>query len=167
MPRFRNGRLPRQAGPAAGPPRGPREERRGARRATCDPGESPRGRRGSWRRFGVSRSSPATDGDDFVSGTIDLFLEEAASGLAGLEAAVGSGDASRVAFFAHGLKGTVRNLGAVGAGDALQELEDAARDGFSPRVAALLPEARKELERFRAYLESGRWKEGAARGGVP
>ncbi len=101
------------------------------------------------------------DGGEFVSGTVDLFLQETETGLAELEALVRAGDAPKVALLSHGLKGSSRSLGAEGFGEAMRLLEEDARGGLSPRAPGFLPGARREFERLRTYLESGRWKGGA------
>jgi PAS domain S-box-containing protein len=103
------------------------------------------------------------DGGEFVSGTVDLFLQETEAGLADLEGFVRAGDAPRVALLSHGLKGSSRSLGAESFGEAMRFLEEDARSGLSPRASELLPGARREFERLRKYLESGRWKGGSTR----
>ncbi|MBK9967078.1 MAG: response regulator [Holophagales bacterium] len=107
------------------------------------------------------------DGGEFVSGTVDLFLQETATGLVDLETLVRAGDASRVALLSHGLKGSSRSLGAEGFGEAMRVLEEDARAGLSAKAPGLLPGARREFERLRTYLESGRWKGGPARPSRP
>jgi CheY-like chemotaxis protein/HPt (histidine-containing phosphotransfer) domain-containing protein len=107
------------------------------------------------------------DGGEFVSGTVDLFLQETETGLAELEVLVQAGDAPRVELLSHGLKGSSRSLGAEGFGEAMRSLEEDARGGLSPRAPGLLPGARREFERLRTYLESGRWKAGPVRPSSP
>jgi len=80
-------------------------------------------------------------GADFVPELIDSFLEDAPQGLAGLRAAVATGDATAFRREAHSLKSNGVTFGAQAFADAARELEHTPLaelgDSAAARVAGL------------------------------
>ncbi len=100
------------------------------------------------------RTAPAREGDEVldyriltevkgamgeaIADMVEVFFEDTAGNLEGMQEALQEGDASRLQALAHALKGSARNLGLVALGDAARELEMAARDADLARAATLL-----------------------------
>jgi PAS domain S-box-containing protein len=93
--------------------------------------------------------------DAFARELAESFLESAPRCLAGIEDALHSGDAGKLAAEAHGLKGISRTIGAEDLANACEPLEDAARCYNFPaaatataRIVSIWETLRLALERF-------------------
>lgn len=86
-----------------------------------------------------------------------LYLCEYPRQLAEIREAVISGDACRLQFAAHGIKGAVRNFSAAPAGDAAQVLEDMGESGntaCSSEVHRLAFELQRLHEALQAFIDT-------------
>jgi HPt (histidine-containing phosphotransfer) domain-containing protein len=92
-------------------------------------------------------------GDPRLLGELaDMFIEDSDRWLADLAEGLGRGDAARVEFSAHLLRGSAANFGAQGACRAARELEEAALGGDLGRVAAHAPVLEDCLRALRPAL---------------
>jgi HPt (histidine-containing phosphotransfer) domain-containing protein len=90
---------------------------------------------------------------DFVDDLVDTYLEDGATQVAALQAAVAAGGGpDDLVRPAHSLKSSSLNVGAVRLGDVCRDLEEAARSGPVPDaadrvavIAAGLDDARRAL----------------------
>ena len=97
---------------------------------------------------------------DFMDGNRELlqqitsiFLEDSPKQMAAIEAAIHEGDAERIRFAAHSLKGSVGNFRAAQAFELAQGLEGAAKAGDLVTAKEMLPALRQELARVRSELQ--------------
>jgi two-component system, sensor histidine kinase and response regulator len=90
---------------------------------------------------------------EFMGKLLGEFLDPLPSRIEEMEASARTGDAVKLRFQAHGLKGSSRTMGAVTLGELCQEIEMHAAGGdpgaARPAIARLLP----EVERLRAALQ--------------
>ena len=92
--------------------------------------------------------------DDFARELSTSFLESAPRCLAGIEEALRSGDARKLAEEAHGLNGISRTIGAQDQAAACAVLEHAARRGELAVAATEAERVGVEWERLRIVLEN-------------
>ncbi|MGH9796996.1 MAG: Hpt domain-containing protein, partial [Candidatus Polarisedimenticolia bacterium] len=76
------------------------------------------------------------------------FLQDAPRRMAAIDAAAGSGEATRIADAAHALKGALLSLSSTGAAAAAARLEESARSGDLPEAARQADLLRSEMERL-------------------
>jgi PAS domain S-box-containing protein len=93
-------------------------------------------------------------GRSILSGVIDLFIETTPPVFKEARLAIGRNDASRLARFAHNLKGSCSNFGARRMRDACERLESAAALGNLAAAEELLDEAEREFGMVRMALEN-------------
>ncbi len=79
--------------------------------------------------------------DQFVT-LVETFLEDSATRMNEIEAAIAAGDADGLRSAAHSLKGSSSNLGISSMADVLFKLESMGRDGTTDGGEALIPEVR-------------------------
>jgi HPt (histidine-containing phosphotransfer) domain-containing protein len=109
----------------------------------------------------VSRDSLASfreleieSGQSILARVIDLFFETTPPVFKEARLAIGNNEASRVARFAHNLKGSCSNFGAQRMRDACERLETMATVGDLNAAEELLNEAEREFELVRIALEN-------------
>ena len=83
---------------------------------------------------------------------IQAFLSEVHPRLERLESALTAGDAKKVEFEAHGLKGMSGTVGALGAAAIFETIEQQGRDGQLAGVDALLERVRREVDRVCSFI---------------
>ncbi len=88
----------------------------------------------------------------FVREILGVFHEQAKSHLAQLQAGVKVGDRERMQQFAHAMKGSAANLGAVPLSHACGEFEESARQGSTDTIEQLLSKLERELARCVAFF---------------
>jgi HPt (histidine-containing phosphotransfer) domain-containing protein len=94
-------------------------------------------------------------GDDaFAEELVRVFLEDAASQLERLRAAVERSDCRETAETAHRMRGAGGNVGAEVLAQVCNELESAARNSVTDDLAGAFANVDRELERARTAFES-------------
>jgi hypothetical protein len=83
---------------------------------------------------------------------IQAFLSEVQPRLERLHAALGAGDAKKVEFEAHGLKGMSGTVGALQTAALFETIEQKGRDGSLVGVDALLERVRHEVDRACSFI---------------
>jgi CheY-like chemotaxis protein len=91
--------------------------------------------------------------DEFARELAESFLQSAPRCLGGIDLALHSGDACRLAAEAHGLKGISRTIGADDLADACQAMEDAAHQGDLRGAGAEARRVDDAWERLQAAFE--------------
>jgi HPt (histidine-containing phosphotransfer) domain-containing protein len=84
---------------------------------------------------------------------LHTFLGDVHPRLERLTEAVGKGDARRIEFEAHGLKGMAATIGAIGCVSVFAELERLGREQRIVNASEPLARARAEVERAQRYIE--------------
>lgn len=94
-----------------------------------------------------------TGGDpEFVDELIDTFIDDARSQIAGLRAAVDTGDEAAAVRPAHSLKSNSLNVGATTLADLSRGIEEDGRSGAIADLAARVDSIATEFESVRAAL---------------
>ena len=83
---------------------------------------------------------------------IQAFLSEVQPRLERLDAALGAGDAKKVEFEAHGLKGMSGTVGALQTASLFETIEQKGRDGSLAGLDALLERVRHEVDRVCSFI---------------
>ena len=91
---------------------------------------------------------------DSASELVQLFLEDTASSLNALEAALASDDSKRVSRFLHSIKGSSAQMGALSMSNACAELEHGASNGDLFPTGKSMPEIRKIFSEVNHRLTS-------------
>lgn len=84
---------------------------------------------------------------------LHTYLDDVYPRLERLQAAVDSGDAHRVEFESHGLRGMCATIGASACTYLFGEMESAARDGRLPEASRYLPPAREAVRRTEEFIQ--------------
>ena len=92
--------------------------------------------------------------EDLLETLVASFLHEAPGRVAGIEAAVRTGDAEQIRQSAHAYKSSAAQLGARALAEALQALELAGRDGDLAAAGGLVGVVRREHETVCSVLAS-------------
>ena len=95
----------------------------------------------------VSDGDPAAERD-----LLQSLLEDCASGLSTIRAALAASDATRIAAEAHRLLGACRTVGAESMANFCQELEQRTLSAFLPSAMRTLADFQLEYDRLRAAL---------------
>ena len=100
---------------------------------------------------------------EFAQELAESFLETAPRLVKGIDAAIGAGDADRLAAEAHGLKGISQTIGAEALAEASHALEEAARSGRLAEAAGLATDLHVAWNVVTAVFESRSRKLAATR----
>lgn len=99
---------------------------------------------------------------EFLDELVDTYLDDGATQIAALEAAVAAGSVEELVRPAHSLKGSSLNIGALRLGELSRGLEEAARGGAADdaaravtEIAAAFAEARSALLAEREARQPG------------
>jgi hypothetical protein len=84
-------------------------------------------------------------GSELMPEILMTFIDEGARRLRLLEERVNAGDAAGAADQAHALKGSAGTFGAMALRQAVHEIEQLGRAGDAPRLAALMPQVRRQM----------------------
>ena len=95
-------------------------------------------------------------GADFLVELIDVYLEDASNRLIQLHAALASGDNETATREAHTLKSSSANVGAMGMSVIAKEIEAAARQGKTDKVAEKAQRMEDDFQLVKAALEAVR-----------
>lgn len=93
---------------------------------------------------------------DFLSGYIDMFLEDTATRLEILRVALEHNDRITLRRESHSLKGACLEMGASAMAAYCSSVCDAAEDGRSDEIAEVLPILREEFQRVRPIFEAAK-----------
>lgn len=102
-----------------------------------------------------------SEGDEFFTELIDMFLTDVPTQLDGLTQALDQGDAVVGARLAHTLKGTAATFGATAMQEQAAAIDQASSSHSIDKARGLLPQFRAECDRVRAALEKERPKTAA------
>lgn len=92
--------------------------------------------------------------DDFVAEIVQMFKEDTPPHLDELDNAAATGDATRLAKVAHGLKGSAGNFGAKHFRILTERIEDIARSGDLDPAPAAIADLRTEYARVIVALDA-------------
>lgn len=92
--------------------------------------------------------------EDQFSVLVDTFLEDSATRMQEIEAALAAGDADALRSAAHSFKGSSSNLGISSLADVLFKLETMGREGTTEGGEPLLAEVRTLFDRVSGILKS-------------
>jgi HPt (histidine-containing phosphotransfer) domain-containing protein len=95
-------------------------------------------------------------GADFLVELIDVYLEDASNRLIQLRAALAGGDNETATREAHTLKSSSANVGAMGMSAIAKEIEAAARQGKTDKVAEKAQRMEDDFQLVKAALEAVR-----------
>jgi CheY-like chemotaxis protein/HPt (histidine-containing phosphotransfer) domain-containing protein len=95
-----------------------------------------------------------SSGDDpvFMRELLDEYLTTLEERVAELEGSAHAGDAAKLRFQAHGLKGTSRTMGAAMLGDLFEQIEQCAADGDPGGAQHAIAQLTPEVDRLRAAV---------------
>ncbi len=107
----------------------------------------------------VSGACNVVDGDEeMLTDLFDIFLEHVPEQLKQLEKAVDNRNGENIQFYAHQIKGAMRNFAAETACTAAYQLEKAGKTGDFTNIQPLFADLQREIEVVKKYIEKKEWK---------
>lgn len=107
----------------------------------------------------ISKASAIVDGDVVLfSELLDIFFEGYPNQADEIGRAIENNDPVTLRYFAHQLKGGLRNFAAERACEAAYELEKAGENGKAAGSEEKFVALRHEIEKIEEYYKSGVWK---------
>jgi HPt (histidine-containing phosphotransfer) domain-containing protein len=107
----------------------------------------------------VRKAKHVVDGDEEIfAELLETFLEHLPEQMRPLETALEHMDDEKLRFYAHQLKGGLKNFAAEEASERAFALETAALKKEFEKARELLPLLQKEVENLKNYIKIGAWK---------
>lgn len=107
----------------------------------------------------IPAAKAIVDGDgDIFRELLEIFLEHLPEQMGSLHSAITAEDGKNVRFFAHQIKGAMRNFAADEACDAAYRLEKAGKEQDFSKIDEYLSELRNETAVLKKYIEKKEWR---------